>query len=288
MPVGGPLISFLESVRKEWYRRGTRKRLARAEWSARYWRDDEDARVVPCRMCPKFDAHRERCSVPFGTPLRKAVVASLEAHLHGTKGLMTLELGYGRRSRSLSRSVVLLSGGSWTGLEPGAPRAQAAAIGSGGYGHAGSIPFPNETFDLVFSIQSLEHWEEKDPNLPEKLTYAGCLGEVWRVLKPGGSIYFDAPIHLHGHEMFVLGDLARIRALFDGRLWTDLTLEKWRYEHEPLAKYPTPEKEIARWPRYLPPSTVARLHANPPRSVWLLAMTAKKRPSASGSDSAVY
>ena len=53
--------------------------------------------------------------------------------------------------------------------------------------------------------------------------------------------------------MFVLGDLARIRALFDERLWTDLTLEKWRYEHEPLATYPTPEKEIATWPRYLSP-----------------------------------
>ena len=127
-------------------------------------------------MCPKFDAHGERCSVPFGTPVRKCVVASLEAHLHGTKGLMTLELGYGRRS--LARNVVEWSGGSWTGLEPDAPRAQAAVIGRGGYGHAGSIPFPNETFDLVFGIQSIEHLEERQPSLPENLTYAGV--SRWR------------------------------------------------------------------------------------------------------------
>jgi SAM-dependent methyltransferase len=277
-------MSFRESVRKEWYRRGTRKRLASAEWSGRYWRDDDDARVVPCRMCPKFDDSRQRCSVPFGTPVRKCIVASLEAHLHGTKGLKTLELGYGKRS--LAKDVVECSGGSWTGLEPLA--SGAAAIGSGGYGHAGSIPFPNETFDVVFGIQSLEHWEEKLPSLPDDLTYEGCLREVWRVLKPGGSIYFDAPIHLHGHEMFVLGDIPRVRALFDPQLWTGLTLEKWRYEHEPLPKYPTPEKESAAWASYLPASAVARLDEIRQRSVWLLALTARKRPSASGPDSAVY
>ena len=206
-------MSLIESARKEWYRRATRKRLARGEWSTRYWRDDEDARVVACRLCPKFDDRGQRCSVPFGTPVRKCVVASLEAHLHDTTGMTTLELGYGKRS--LAKDVVEQSGGIWTGLEPNAARAQAAAIGGGGYGHAGRIPFPSETFDLVFGIQSIEHWEEKQPSLPQGLTYDGCLREIWRVLKPGGSIYFDAPIHLHGHDMFVLGDLSRIRGLFD-------------------------------------------------------------------------
>ena len=279
-------MSLIESARKEWYRRATRKRLARGEWSTRYWRDDEDARVVACRLCPKFDDRGQRCSVPFGTPVRKCVVASLEAHLHGTTGMTTLELGYGKRS--LAKDVVEQSGGIWTGLEPNAARAQAAAIGGGGYGHAGSIPFPSETFDLVFGIQSIEHWEEKQPSLPQGLTYDGCLREIWRVLKPGGSIYFDAPIHLHGHDMFVLGDLSRIRGLFDPQLWTGLTLEKWRYDHEPLPQYLTPEKETAAWPSYLPASALARVDEIRKRSVWLLALTAKKRPSVSDSGSAVY
>ena len=65
------------------------------------------------------------------------------------------------------------------------------------------------------------------------------------MLKRGGSIYFDAPIHLHGHEMFVLGDLGRIRGSFDETLWTDVLIEKWRYDHDPLPKCLPPLKEIA-------------------------------------------
>ncbi len=117
---------------------------------------------------PNSTSEGQRCSVPFGKPLRKCVAASLEAHLHATRGMKTLELGYG--SRSLAREVVVQSGGSWTGLEPTSGRTP--AIGKGGYGHAGHIPFPDATFDLVFGIQSIEHWEEKQPSLPDGLTYA--------------------------------------------------------------------------------------------------------------------
>jgi SAM-dependent methyltransferase len=264
-------MSFTETVRKEWYRRSTRWRLARGDWSKPYWRDDADGRVVACRLCPKFDERGPRCSVPFGKPLRKCVAASLEAHLHATRGMKTLELGYG--SRSLAREVVVQSGGSWTGLEPTSGRTP--AIGKGGYGHAGHIPFPDATFDLVFGIQSIEHWEEKQPSLPDGLTYAQCLKEIWRVLKRGGSIYFDAPIHLHGHEMFVLGDLGRIRAAFDETLWTDVLFEKWRYDHEPLPKCPPPPKEVANWPSDLAARAAARRLES--ESMWMLALTANKR-----------
>jgi hypothetical protein len=97
------------------------------------------------------------------------------------------------------------------------------------------------------------------------------------VLKVGGSIYFDAPIHLHGNEMFVRGDIRRIRRLFDDALWSDVTLEKWRYDREPLAPYPTSEKEVAAWPSYLPADAVEELVRLGRRSVWLLTITAKKK-----------
>jgi SAM-dependent methyltransferase len=268
------MSGFAESVRKEWYRISTARRLAAGEWRGRYWYDEDGCRIVACRSCPKFDAGKQICSVPYGTPLRKCVVGSLESHLHGTQGLRTLELGCGRRS--LGKHVVETSGGSWIGIEPNAAR-RTAEIGKSCYGHAASIPFPNETFDIVFGIQSLEHWEEKQPSIPEGLTYAACLAEVWRVLKVGGSIYFDAPIHLHGHEMFVRGDIPRIRRLFDDALWSDVTLEKWRYDREPLAPYPTSEKEVAAWPSYLPADAVEELVRLGRRSVWLLTITAKKK-----------
>ena len=33
---------------------------------------------MACRRCPKFDEGRAECGVPFGSPLRKCVVAATE------------------------------------------------------------------------------------------------------------------------------------------------------------------------------------------------------------------
>jgi hypothetical protein len=66
-------------------------------------------------------------------------------------------------------------------------------------------------------------------------------------LKPAGSIYFDAPIHLHGHEMFIAGDIERIRKIFDRTLWQNITIEKWREQYEPLERYPVPAGDVMSW-----------------------------------------
>jgi hypothetical protein len=44
--------------------------------------------------------------------------------------------------------------------------------------------------------------------------YESCLDEILRVLKSGGTIYLDAPIHLHDNEMFIMGDIERIKKHF--------------------------------------------------------------------------
>jgi len=253
--------------------------LARDEWSTPYWEERNGQRIVACRRCPKFDARHAKCSVPFGSPVRKCIVASTEAHLRATRGLRVLELGYARRS--YGKRIVELAGGSWTGVEPLIERSRTPKLGSGGYGHAGDIPFPDATFDVVFGNQSFEHWEEPLPHGASSPSYAQCLAEVWRVLKPGGLLYLDAPIHLHGHEMFVAGDVDRIVALFAGDLWADVTVERWRYDHEPLPRYPTPAADIG-YVRGTIKSydlgKIAELQAN--GSVWILAVTAVKRANA--------
>ena len=127
------------SLKRAWYRLTTRSRLARNEWSAPYWEERQGERIVPCRRCPKLDAAQGVCTVPFGSPLRKCVVAATEAHLRGTRGQRVLELGFARRS--YGKRIVELSGGSWTGVEPLLDRTRPARLGSGGYGHAGDIPF---------------------------------------------------------------------------------------------------------------------------------------------------
>lgn len=261
---------FRESVRKLRYRMSIARQLAKQQWTAPYWYEQDGGRIVACRQCPKLDRAKGVCSVPYGSPVRKCVVAALECHLHRVKGMNTLELGSGKRS--LAKRVIELSGGTWTGLEPNLDAGSAVAIGRQGFGHAADIAFADETFDLVFGIQSLEHWEEPHPNIPVRSTYAACLREVWRVLKPGGTVYLDAPIHLHGHEMFVTGDLPQIRRLFDDRLWSGVTMERWRYDHEPLASYPAPAGDVAGWPSHV----AAR---QPFGSVWLLAVTAWRRSS---------
>jgi hypothetical protein len=133
----------------------------------------------------------------------------------------------------------------------------------------------------VFGNQSFEHWEERLPDGTASPSYAECLAEVWRVLRPGGSLYLDAPIHLHGHEMFVAGDVERIVALFAEELWTDVTIERWRYDHDPLPRYPTPAADIGYTRGTIKSydlATIADLQAN--GSVWLLTVTAVKRTAA--------
>src|SRR5262245_9963845 len=268
------------SLARMLYRLSTGRRLARNEWAAQYWEERDGLRDVACRRCPKLDAKRIECVVPFGTPLRKCVVAATEAHLRDTRNVRALELGYARHS--YGKRILEHCGGSWTGIEPLVDRARPAAIGSGSYGHAGDIPFADETFDLVFGNQTFEHWGEPLPDGTMPPTYRECLAEIWRVLKPGGRLYLDAPIHLHGHEMFVAGDVKRILALFDGALWSGIVTERWRHDYAPLERYPTPEGDardaLLNIPSY-DAAKIADVQVN--GTVWLLTVTATKVGSAS-------
>jgi SAM-dependent methyltransferase len=267
----GPRSSFMRA----WYRLRTRSRLAANEWRAAYYESRDGQRIVACRRCPKLDVRRGECRVPFGSPLRKCVVAATEAHLRETQGAAVLELGFARRS--YGKRIVEASGGTWTGVEPLLDKSRAPRLGEGGYGHAGAIPFPDETFDLVFGNQSFEHWEEPLPDGSPAPSYEACLDEIRRVLKPGGSLYLDAPIHLHGHEMFVAGDVERILRLFRPERWRDVVAERWRYEHEPLPRYPTPAADIEHVRgtiKSYDPAMIADVQQR--GSVWLLVVTAKK------------
>ena len=51
-----------------------------------------------------------------------------------------------------------------------------------------SIPFESETYDAVICIHVLEHVEQDRQ----------AMGELFRVLKPGGWALFSVPIDLHG------------------------------------------------------------------------------------------
>jgi len=214
-------------------------------WNSEYWQERNGVRVVSCKSCPKFSAKKARCSIQFGSPVRKCVSAAQEAHLHSLSGKDLLEIGYGKHS--IPRRLAEDAGGTWTGIEPMLPATEKAEIGKGGFGHVADIPFPDCTFDFVAGIQSIEHWDEPLPDASLEIGHAAGLREIHRVLKPNGSIYFCAPLYLHGHEMFITGDVQRIRGLFEPLPWKNVTIEKWREDYSPLERYQTPDRDRKTW-----------------------------------------
>lgn len=245
-------------------------------WSGAYYQERDGIRIISCKTCPKFDAANVKCAIPFGSLIRKCISAAQEANLHSLNGKNLLEIGFGKHS--IPRRLVEDAGGTWTGIEPMLPASQSAALGRGGYGQVAEIPFEDETFDVVAGIQTLEHWEEPLPNSSRTSTYAECFQEIHRVLKPGGAIYFDAPINLHGHEMFIVGDFERIRGLLEPARWCDIKIERWRENFAPLERYPTPDGDVNSWEQSVssyPDDLLRDIREN--RSVSLVTISAVKR-----------
>ena len=264
-----------DSILKRWHSFTVSPEKCAKKWGGEYWQDVDGYRVVACRHCPSFDADKQECSIRFGSPLRKCVVSSIEAHLYDCKDQDVLEIGFGKFM--LARNLIRRSGGTWTGVEPRRPKNEKPEIGKGGYGHATHVPFPDQTFNKAFAIQSMEHWGQKaGAALREPSDYKDCMAEVHRVLKPGGTIYFDVPVHFHGHEMFIMGDLEKIRSYFPAEQWKNVHIEKWRELNEPLEAYSPPENVLIDWPVEITSYPTEMVESARKGSVWMIAITAEK------------
>ena len=267
------------SVLKRWHSLTATPNRCQKKWAGTYASvESPGVHQIRCRECRSFSPARQECSIGFGTPLRKCVVSSIEAHFHSCAGKQVLEIGFGRFM--LARNLIRRSGGTWTGVEPKVDRSIAPQLGKGCYGTAADIPFADATFDMAFGIQSIEHWGQKVyGGTPSE--YGDCLREIHRVLKPGASVYFDAPAYFHGHEMFIMSDLQRIRDQFLPDLWDDVLFEKWREDYAPLEPYP-PSSTVLEgdWPAEIESYSDAEVEAaRHGASVYLIAITAKTKPT---------
>ena len=260
------------SILKRWHALKTTPAGARRIWQQPYWQEKDGCRDISCAICPRFDDRRAACSIAFGTPLRKCAAAAIEAHLNDCKGMQVLEIGYGRWM--LARNLIRRSGGKWSGIDPGQPPEKRAGLGRGGHGQAADIPFPDDSFDMVIGIQTFEHLGQRYGGR-EPSEYAACMVEIQRVLKPGGRLYLDSPMHFHGHEMFIMGDVPRIQNVLEEAGWKDIVVECWRREYAPLEKYPPSAKVQREWPVEITSysqQAIEKMRAE--ATVWLLTLNA--------------
>ena len=264
------------SLYKRWHSLTISPAKVRQIWKEPYWVDAGNYRDISCATCPRFDDTKSECSIVYGSPSRKCTAAGIEANLNDVANKNTLEIGFG--TWPLARNLIRRGGGTWTGIDPGQPKDSRSRIGKGGYGHVADIPFPDSTFDMIFGIQTFEHWGQRVKAYMPPSKYEDCMGEILRVLKPGGNLYLDAPMHLHGNEMFIMGDVEKLRTLFDDSKWEDVVVERWRRKYEPLERFLPPQSELDLWPEEVtsyPHEKITEIQKS--GSAWMVTFKARKR-----------
>lgn len=66
----------------------------------------------------------------------------------------------------------------------------------------------------------MEHWFEYNVSFKE------ALSEIHRILKPGGILMINSPIHNHGDPRFLMGEIKKIKSVFNKRMWTIKLFER--------------------------------------------------------------
>ncbi|MGI5835781.1 MAG: methyltransferase domain-containing protein [Chloroflexota bacterium] len=125
-----------------------------------------------------------------------ALVDRLERLYGRLEGCRVLEVGSGSGSRSVA---VALRGAEVTGIEPSEAGVAASRLRAQRYPHlkvrfdvgiGEELPFPDGSFDLVFSTEVLQHVQNMER----------VIAETSRVLRPGGHCYHEAPNNLYPWE----------------------------------------------------------------------------------------
>lgn len=212
-----------------------------------------------CVECHRFDEATQSCSVPTGSPGRKCVIALLEKRLAPLSGMKVCEIGPG--TVTTAKDILEANGNEWFGIEPQALDYEGRPTVRTHEGTVSNIPFDDESMDYVLANQSMEHWYEF------KTSFRQGLSEIHRVLKPGGIANLNVPIHLHGHGIFVRGELDKIRSLFNSAHWESVQFEEWRREYAPLEKW-------VGWPLGRIPDK--KIPSAETASTWILEMIIKK------------
>jgi SAM-dependent methyltransferase len=142
-------------------------------------------------------------------------------------GMRVLEVGCG--SWGLIRDRCLEVGAHFEGIDAETEYFGVKNIATR-FENLADLSFEDESFDLVIGNQTMEHWAEY-----------GCrtewgLYQCFRVCKPGGQVLLNVPIHYHGTHLFLLGQIDRIRALFEP-FSDSISMEEWGKQSQPIPAY---------------------------------------------------
>lgn len=113
-------------------------------------------------------------------------------------------------------------------------------------GNLADLSFEDESFDLVFGTQSMEHWGENGCSLRRGLH------QCFRVTKPLGTIHLNVPIYFHGTSEFMLGRRGKLAELMRA-FSDDVEVEAWGRPSAPIPEcHPFPGYwRLARRPAYV-------------------------------------
>lgn len=173
-----------------------------------------------------------------------------------------LEIGHGV-CKYLRRGTRARGKARWHGIDPKFPTNEKSRSYNA---RVSSMPvFPDERFDWVVAVQTIEHWHEYGD------TIAAGLSECRRVLKTGGKLLVVAPMHVHGHPIFYHGMEDEVRSEF-ATGWTEVKFERWRHDHRPMPKIENWRLDMHNHYN-LPPQSSTQLDGP---SVWQLEILATK------------
>jgi SAM-dependent methyltransferase len=165
-------------------------------------------------------------------PLGPCHIPIVEGYLSSVKeGMRVLEVGCGAWDRIKSYCEEV--GAHYEGIDAETEYLGRKTVATRTENLA-ELSFPDEYFDWVIGIQTMEHWADNGCSL------RWGLYQCFRVTKPGGRVCMNVPIHFHGDPVFLFGDFEVLRNLF-APFSSQVSFENWGHPSGPISswtKYP--------------------------------------------------
>ena len=176
---------------------------------------------IVCTNCSSY-AHCKQCDSRGESPIRRCQRAIEIANYSKLHDKDILEIGCGAMPKGgYIKSIVQANNCRWVGIDI-SPTDLATYVCS-----VEKMPFPDNSFDIAVGSHTIEHWKK-----PGK-----ALRQIHRVLKNNGLVSLTAPVHLHGHRNFVLGNFDKVQKIILNNGFAIERFETWRRKHSDLPVY---------------------------------------------------